>query len=976
MPTKAQKHKSKMRSIEERIDRAAALYDPAPANKPETNDGNSKGKLQSSTKKVVFKGGKRKTIGGRGLNNPSSGVPPKGHKSARRSLADTNNKRAPPPIMNVVDQGIVKRYKRLQASSLEYMHLIETEARKLLEAQQKVMQASLHLEHIRKEHGGYVTSATVLNSGERGSKEALAKEKAFFEQHIANLESELVAANKMVSKEVIVQDKIRKKIDNQRRIIWTKKHTFIKINSDIESYRNGCKKFRHDVHELQIDCTKEKSRMERMKQTEKSIIQRMASEIQRVHQQKMHAATQFKNNMTSSKQEVERHRRKVNLERLKSQPRRPHSSQGTTRKSLRSRVKKKVTSNRPRTAGGKLVFSKTKNFVNKADVLKGSRNAQKNSTADKNPLGSLFGGGSEENDDDDDDEEENDAETAANMSMASKKPKSLKPTFDDDPLAMHDPTKNPRIWMPGRAQTRSDPSADHTPSSANIPSPLGRRGSLVGRAPGRFGSPSKLNGRLELLLSTLPEIENKKKLIKQRGAAMSWQLARKQQKTEAVTESIKELEKLFDKIRQRTGINTIEEFASVFMESEARQFTVVKQVEELESKLSSVHHNNTLIKKEIEELKKKASVSKENSLFEKITQEISGVKQQTSTHHKQFTQRKNQLHGCIQNVEQLLKVVDSKHARLLTGLNEEQAEYIKDLLEPTGGVTDSLLPQCLGSIEERVLQLLQIYEIKIAHDGRRRARAPGSRYSSRPGSRLNQGLSRSSSSDSNDLFRAVNTFPRPPTATRTTTFGEVGGHSRKIYLVGGNLPVKDQVQKKFGNSPAWVLKMAVDMHDELSGENGLAEDAEDSDDVEYDDDDEDEEVDDFHAELEAALESSTATLVKVKRQKNNTSRTASSPSPELGNVRIIMPRDEELETSNDDTSSDEEDESSQNGGRTSIARPISRQDMKNRAMDLAKRRSDIERFLGTNHALQRERNRYVIIFFCLLLVACCLLFVV
>ena len=58
--------------------------------------------------------------------------------------------------------------------------------------------------------------------------------------------------------------------------------------------------------------------------------------------------------------------------------------------------------------------------------------------------------------------------------------------------------------------------------------------------------------------------------------------------------------------------------------------------------------------------------------------------------------------------ENLLSVVDSKNARVVTGLNEEQAKYIEDLLEPTNGVTDHLLPQCLGSIEERVLQLLHI----------------------------------------------------------------------------------------------------------------------------------------------------------------------------------------------------------------------------------------------------------------------------
>jgi len=156
----------------------------------------------------------------------------------------------------------------------------------------------LHLEHIRKEFGGYVTSTTVLNSGERGSKEEMAKEKAFFEQHVSNLESEVVAHNTMVSKEIIVQEKMKSKIDNQRRVIWTKKKALVIINNDIESFRKNCKKYRVQVHELKNECTKEKGRMNRMKATEKVIVNKLAKEISRVHQQKMDAATQFKNNMT------------------------------------------------------------------------------------------------------------------------------------------------------------------------------------------------------------------------------------------------------------------------------------------------------------------------------------------------------------------------------------------------------------------------------------------------------------------------------------------------------------------------------------------------------------------------------------------------------------------------------------------------------------------------------------------------------
>ena len=400
---------------------------------------------------------------------------------------------------------------------------------------------------------------------------------------------------------------------------------------------------------------------------------------------------------------------------MATQPRRPQTAaSGTNRKSLRSRVKTKNKKQRPRTAGGKLIYSNNKNVINKAEIMKGSR--QQSNAKSKKKDYALFGG----QDDDDDDEDEEDEEEDNNKNKTKKiSPPSLRPTFENDPHALHDPTKNPKIWFPGRAQCRSDPYADHSVESQSIPSPLGRRGSLVGRAPGRFGSPSKLSGRLELLLSTLPEIENKKKEIKKRGIAMSWKLARKEAKEQKVSESIKELEKMFDGIREKTGIDTIEAFAQAFLESEARQFTVVKQVEELESKLSSSQANNTLLKKEIEHLQKKANDSTQHSLFTKIQTEISTVKHQEKIHRTLLTTRKNQIRNCITSVENLLSVVDSKNARVVTGLNEEQAKYIEDLLEPTNGVTDHLLPQCLGSIEERVLQLLQINEIKNYHQQKR-----------------------------------------------------------------------------------------------------------------------------------------------------------------------------------------------------------------------------------------------------------------
>ena len=317
--------------MEDRIDRAASLYDPSfksTDRAPETSMDDST-HLPSQSKPRMAHSKPCKPMP---RINASRGKPNKARlniKSNKDRQKDQKDRQRPfSPIMSIVDQGIVERYKRLQNSSLEYMHLIEQEARNLLEVQQEVMQVSFHLEHIRKEHGGYVTSATVLNSGERGSKEALAKEKAFFEHHIANLESELVSANKTASKEIILQDKIVIKVNEHRRHIQSKKITLVNMNQDIERYRQDCFATKKEIKESKRECMKEQERMKRMKVTEKSIMYKLDHETNRIHQQKMDAAIQFKNNMTSSKQEVERHRRKVNLERLKSQPRRPQTSQG------------------------------------------------------------------------------------------------------------------------------------------------------------------------------------------------------------------------------------------------------------------------------------------------------------------------------------------------------------------------------------------------------------------------------------------------------------------------------------------------------------------------------------------------------------------------------------------------------------------------------------------------------------------------
>jgi hypothetical protein len=988
MPTKDQPGHSNVDQLEARVKRAANVYNPKqppqsvssehnPEHYPETNQFDNPDIMMEEMSNDL---NSKSVVGTRQQQ--------KKQQHTRMSIYQNKNmtehkmkrqKRSKSPsLSSVVDQGTVERYQKLQELSLEYMHLIETEARKLLDMQKKVMEESLHLEHIRKEFGGYTTATSVLNSGERGSKEAIAKEKAFFEQHIQNLESELVAANKMVSKEIIKQDKIRLLVNEQRRLIVGKKKSLIQLNKEINSYRKKTTKCKSNALMIQEDIMEEKEKMIKMEKNEQTMMIKSTNDIEQVSLQKRTAAVQFKNNMTSMKQEVERQRRAVTMERLKTMPKRPHTSQGTRKKgrvSLRARVGKSEherRQTRPRTAGGQLISRKK--IANKAEVMKGSRKQKEKDISLESFSGALFQSKNDCSSNNTDDQDESaDLMNSSSYTVSSpsnKKPLSLKPTYDDDPDAEHDITKHPKLWMPGRPQERFDPSADHNPESKYIPSPLGRRGALVGRNPGRFGgAATKLRGRLELLLSTLPEIDNKKQMMNKQNAAISWQLARKQMASEKVEESIEELEKLWKTIQRKTSIDNIEEFANVFMNSEARQFVIVKQIEDYETTLRTMQSNNHSMIKEIELEKRKLNEMKENSLFNKISLEINNVRTQEKNCKKLWLKNKNYMKLCTSNICSLLNVMNDKNFKNIIGNDNN---YIEELLgvsspsnspsnsRPTSAVTingssmtsessknnlihhvaESLLPQCLGAIEECILKLIQMNKMKNDNTN--------PNVSRRGSKSLNGG-------DSNNVSLSTTPFQRPP-SNKYTSFGENSKDIAKHKIIGGNLPVEEQIRKKFKSSPQWMLNMAVEMRNDLG--RSLTDDRSSSggDSIDTNNNDPNDQNDQSKQNLEENQRNqnddnnTNNSLRKSKRK-----RKEKLPSNQISKygLSVLLPREEELETS----SEEDDDERNELNEDKKIARPVSRAEMTTRALLVVQRRQEIHNFFGINSVKQREERR-------------------
>lgn len=188
-------------------------------------------------------------------------------------------------------------------------------------------------------------------------------------------------------------------------------------------------------------------------------------------------------------------------------------------------------------------------------------------------------------------------------------------------------------------------------------------------------------------------------------------------------------------------------------------------------------------------------------------------------------------------------------------------------------------------------------------------------------------------------------------------FGESGAKSRKVGLVGGSLPVKEQLRRKFANSPAWVLQMAVNMRRDAKRELGHETSSEEDDDDDSSDDDNnidlDLSLDDQEKEKLRRKEKAARKLKQREEQMQKKAANRAWPRSASANMKIVMPRDEELESENSESSDSSDDEGR---AKSRTVRPISRQMMRERAEMLQTRRDEIAEFLGMHKKTRDEKT--------------------
>lgn len=804
--------------------------------------------LSSSLQRTIGQiGGRERSLSPNKSSNRSPNKSPTAGKPIKSLFADMNHPR-------------VIKYRKLQATSHSYMHLVESEARNLLEMQQKVMKASLRLEQLRQQHGGHITGKSALNSAGPTQEDEVRKS-AGQKRRIANLEKQVQNSNTIMSKELHRQSQMKLDIEEGRHKMMSRKTRVRLLTDDLDEMRRQIGISRAQLNQEKTSCMQLKKTMMEMNNRDQGEASELAALLRNIDRRKRRAQTEFRHSTTHLKQEVEAARRKKNLTLLASK--RPatatpagnrgkpmgEGSNGQGKPAAPVPVRPATAAARPtngkkRSAGRRVVIVEDENVKSKTraqtaqpkrtpNYAKDSRLRQRHSRRSIRQLRGLS-------------------------------------RLEREEL-QQDPTLNPDKWIPGAPQTREDPSADKSPQSRLIPAPLGRRGNLVGRAPGRF-THAKISGRLELLLSKLPQVAEDKKAIKKKSIASMWQLARQKNSNTRIHASIDEMEKAFERIQKESGVSSIDEFVDIFIAAEKRQYRVVKQVDDMEQQLVQVRKKSVEIQKEIQDIQNLAQTSEKHGkdgLFNKLQSELASIAQRQRVYEANLDDSRMHLQAICGEVERLVATTEQPQARELLQVSKSNPS---ESAGAHGGVNSLNLPRIIGILEDRVCHLANLQAaIRMPEEERLRK--------------------------TRELMETKK--------AREQKEQEKQGADVPAKMVGGELSVTQQLERKFKNSPRWVFKMAVEMHENMTikGSEGSAGDDE-------------------------------------KREPVQATTMPQSAQPRL---TVRLPRDEEIEAA-----IAEDDEAS--------TRPMSKSGLVNDAKQLADLRESISEFLGIQ---KKTRNDLV-----------------
>ncbi|CAG9325784.1 unnamed protein product [Blepharisma stoltei] len=170
---------------------------------------------------------------------------------------------------------------------------------------------------------------------------------------------------------------------------------------------------------------------------------------------------------------------------------------------------------------------------------------------------------------------------------------------------------------------------------------------------------------------------------------------------ENIREAVKKVEQYeeaFKKIEEATGLSDIDQIVRTFVEAEKHNYSLYNYVNELSNDIERLEKQIAQIKAEIESYKGKGinTDNQRKKIMSDLEVRLSTTESRAENYERKYEKTMKTINALKIGIQQILKKI---------GCNNEMTEMMLD----TQGVDESNMMQCLGVIELRTNEILQMY---------------------------------------------------------------------------------------------------------------------------------------------------------------------------------------------------------------------------------------------------------------------------
>ena len=568
------------------------------------------------------------------------------------------------------------RLEELIKQSHKTIRDIETAKRDLLKVQREVMEQDEKLESLNRIYGGYKTNRSQINNGEPPESDKR-EDTGFLVKAIRALESRLHKSRIQIGKAKHRAEVLKNDINSRRHAKLKAKRLALSWMDTVTEKQDALQSLSKHLHHVKSEINYLHREIKNLKETEHKEAVETRAQIRAYAAEKIKQRAAHRKVLVAPKQISASVRRQKNLKAMqKNQD--PNDEEASTDDDLLSNEEDQT-----------ILELITKKKENKS-LRQVTGSVERYGIADnRSSLGEskLF-------------------QQRPNSSVQPRRPslgrRSKRPSTTSGPRNRKKKIK----WHPGAV------SSDVSRLDGK-PVPTGRRGGLIGKAPGRTLN-GKMSARVELLLSRVPNAEKIKEKTKRNILVTKWKLARNQAEQDAAsTHGAEEYDRAFLKILEKEGDDiTIDKFVEDFLQMEQQQTSLIRQMEHKEEDLKDVTGHHEMLLTELNDLEAKIGISKKKNAegkqkrMDKLNKQEENAIEMTEKFKKEHSRIKGILQPIYLSLKNLMSSIDTQ--TIVADLFGANGKYSNDLLGMDGAITNNNVEALLGELESTISEIFSV----------------------------------------------------------------------------------------------------------------------------------------------------------------------------------------------------------------------------------------------------------------------------